>query len=197
MTNLTQMVNEQIEASLGPEGIGDVTSQKKGSGARFNKDKRQYELLSLSIVATSLPDLVKGTPEWHALFCLGHLQVDPTDSEMNGLIMDCISALVKDDPQQWWDYVAQVMEYGSKKYAPWNWAKGMPWSVVIGCAARHAMKIMDEMIDTDSTKVQLYDPESGLPHRAHLICNLMFLRYYMTHYVSGNDLFNRHSLETA
>ena len=28
---------------------------------------------------------------------------------------------------------ARVFEYGTRKYAPWNWAKGMTWSSVIGC----------------------------------------------------------------
>ena len=32
------------------------------------------------------------------------------------------------------------------------------------------------------------DSESGLPHRAHLLCNLMFLSHYTAEYREGNDI---------
>jgi hypothetical protein len=31
------------------------------------------------------------------------------------------------------------------------------------------------------------DPESGLPHLAHAMCNLRMLTYYAEHYTEGND----------
>lgn len=76
---------------------------------------------------------------------------------------------------------ARVWSYGKQKYAAWNWAKGMPWSVPLACAMRHLSAIQ---------KGELVDPESGLPHSAHVICNMQMLAHYMQNFPEGNDLLN-------
>ena len=71
-----------------------------------------------------------------------------------------------------------VFEYGARKYAAWNWAKGMPWSVPLGCALRH--------IDADLSG-ELYDYESGETHMAHAISNVVMLDYFLNTYPEGDD----------
>ena len=71
-----------------------------------------------------------------------------------------------------------VWAYGAKKYAPWNWTKGMPWSIPFACAMRHltAWQMGEEL-----------DAESGLPHLAHAMCNLRMLTLYASRYREGDD----------
>lgn len=73
---------------------------------------------------------------------------------------------------------ARVWEYGKHKYAAWNWAKGMPWSVPLACALRHLAKFQQG---------EDLDPETGLPHIAHAMCNLRMLTLYATTYPEGDD----------
>ncbi len=106
--------------------VGDVASEQKGSGARYNDGKAAFDLIPL--------------------------------------------CTLEDE--------ARVWEHGRKKYAAWNWAKGMAWSVPFGCAMRHlaAWQRGEEL-----------DPESGLPHLAHAMCNLRMLTLYATQYPEGDD----------
>lgn len=75
--------------------------------------------------------------------------------------------------------VVNVLEYGARKYAPWNWAKGGKWSTPIDSAFRHifAFYWLGEDID----------PESGEHHLDHAICNLLFARHYTSAYPEGDD----------
>lgn len=111
--------------------IGDVTSDERGSGARFNGGKARLDLV----------------------------------------------------PLQGLEDAARVFEYGAQKYAPWNWAKGMAWSVPIGCMMRHLMAIQ---------RGEEIDPESGLPHIGHLMCNALMLATFRHTYPEGNDYGSRH-----
>lgn len=73
---------------------------------------------------------------------------------------------------------AMVWEYGKAKYAAWNWAKGMNWSVPYACALRHlsAWQRGEEI-----------DPESGQSHLAHVMCNIRMLMLYSKTYKEGDD----------
>jgi hypothetical protein len=73
---------------------------------------------------------------------------------------------------------ARVWMYGKNKYAAWNWAKGMAWSVPLACLLRHmaAWQRGEEV-----------DPESGLPHLAHAMCNLRMLTLYSKTFPEGDD----------
>jgi len=81
---------------------------------------------------------------------------------------------------------AQVFEYGRAKYAAWNWAKGMPWSVPVDCMLRHLEAIQ---------RGEDIDPESGLPHIGHLMCNALMLATYRETYPEGNDFGSTHLRE--
>lgn len=73
---------------------------------------------------------------------------------------------------------AQVWEYGKRKYAAWNWLKGMSWSIPLACALRHLAAFQD---GEDN------DAESGLDHLDHAMCNLRMLKAYKTVYPEGDD----------
>lgn len=73
---------------------------------------------------------------------------------------------------------ARVWEYGKKKYSAFNWAKGMDWSIPFACAMRHMAAWQ---------RGEENDPESGLPHLAHTICNLRMLTLFAQTYPEGDD----------
>jgi len=116
-----------VRASRGKENqIGDVNSNEKGSGARFNNGKADLSLIPLSTMEDE----------------------------------------------------ARVWMYGAQKYAAWNWAKGMNWSVPLACALRHLAKFQAG---------EDLDKETGLPHIAHAMCNLRMLTLYSKTYKEGDD----------
>lgn len=110
----------------GAAPVGDVNSDARGSGARFNAGKPDYALIPMT--------LLEGE--------------------------------------------ARVWAYGAKKYAAWNWMKGMDWSVPFACAMRH-MAAWQRGEDTD--------PETGENHLDHAMCNLRMLRYYADFYKEGDN----------
>lgn len=72
---------------------------------------------------------------------------------------------------------AAVLQFGSVKYAPYNWAKGMKWSRVFAALMRHMYKWW---------RGEKVDPETGISHLYHASCCLMFLSEYET-YTLGED----------
>lgn len=62
--------------------------------------------------------------------------------------------------------IAKVLTFGAKKYAAHNWRGGIEYSRLIGSAYRHLSAFNDG---------EDLDPESGLPHLAHLGCCVVFL----------------------
>lgn len=73
---------------------------------------------------------------------------------------------------------ARVFAYGRRKYAAWNWAKGMQWMVVFGCLLRHLYAW---------ARGEDNDPESGLPHLGHAMCNLVMLSTFAHTYPDGDN----------
>lgn len=65
--------------------------------------------------------------------------------------------------------IAKVLECGRKKYASWNWAKGLSYSRVIGAILRHVYAYM---------RGEDKDPETGLSHIAHAACECLFLLHF-------------------
>jgi hypothetical protein len=63
--------------------------------------------------------------------------------------------------------VAKVLTYGAEKYAPDNWRHvDDHFSRYLSAARRHI-----NMVQLGET----HDPETGMHHYAHAICNLLFL----------------------
>lgn len=157
--------------------IGDVNSTARGSGARYNDGKAPLELIPLILIAQSYDLGDKRTPHHvpmrEALRHLGRFQ----EGGGTDALQMAIRAL--DFDGEAFDECARVFDYGRQKYAEWNWAKGMPWSVPTGCAARHALKVL--------AKGEMDDPESGLTHRGHFMCNLVMLLTYARTFPEGDD----------
>ena len=154
------------------KGIGDVMSDAKGSGARFNGGKPDLSLIPLTMLAAFYSDPEAGElrPEAKALECLGVYQ-QTHDTQWLWLALQALG--------DGWAECARVFDYGKRKYAAWNWAKGMPWSVPLACAARHLVKMLGGEVDDD---------ESNQPHRGHVFCNVVMLLQYSKTYREGNDL---------
>jgi len=66
--------------------------------------------------------------------------------------------------------LAKVLGFGANKYAPENWRKGIAYTRIIGAIMRHTNAIH---------RGELLDPETGLLHSAHIMCEAMFLTSYM------------------
>lgn len=64
--------------------------------------------------------------------------------------------------------MVDVLEYGTKKYSPNNWKKGLNTTDVFDSLMRHLIAYLS---GEDN------DIESGLPHTGHILCNAMFLAY--------------------
>ena len=68
------------------------------------------------------------------------------------------------------EQIALVLAFGAKKYAAHNWRGGIRFTRLLGAAMRHTLAIL---------KGEDNDPESGLPHAAHLGCCAVFLIWMM------------------
>jgi|TARA_R110000822_G_scaffold126445_1_gene261674 hypothetical protein len=73
---------------------------------------------------------------------------------------------------------ARVFMFGRDKYSAWNWADGMDWLVPYDCMMRH-MAAWQGGEDID--------PESGLPHLGHAMCNLVMLSMFSKTHPEGDD----------
>lgn len=163
-----------------PMVVGDLSSDERGTGARANGDKVQLDLLPLACVASLLtPNTPAQKHVKDALRALGMFQANGASVDLKSAFQSTAMAAGM-TLQELIDESAAVLEYGKTKYAAWNWLKGMPYSVCIGCAARHLMRKM--WIDPKSV-----DEESGRLHAGHVACNLLFLMTYMTTYREGDD----------
>lgn len=160
-------------------GIGDLNSSDKGSAARFNAGKPPLHLIPLRIMTRQMYLIANNpratTEQFHApeiMEMLAEFQERNIDSPLDYAVMRA-----NWDGNAWKD-CAEVFDYGRKKYAAWNWAKGFNWSVVIDSAARHLMAM---------SKGEVLDPESGLPHRGHVMCNLVMLATFELTHLEGDD----------
>lgn len=166
--------------------VGDLASEARGSGARKNAGKFEWyqipwfaldgvESVELNGASVSPYDIISALGGWQqktirmVYIVALMLRLIEQKTKMDGTSSPNLRAL---------EQTVRVLEFGAKKYAVGNWAKGMPWSVCFSCAISHL---------TSMTKGEEYDSESGLPHSAHAMCNLLFLRAYETLYREGDD----------
>lgn len=72
----------------------------------------------------------------------------------------------------------KVLEFGCKKYARDNWKKGLDLKEILDSMSRHLFALMDGQIN---------DPESGLPHTGHIMCNAMFFEYHLNKLMNKSE----------
>ena len=161
--------------------VGDINSDEKGSGARaLGPDKEPLQWVPVRLWLDYFMSISYQTQRDTGL-----------DSVEIGLLLSHVQALsefqegkcsgrelTRNLGPQLMVEACRVFEYGSHKYLAWNWLKGMPWSVVTGCALRHAKAVFEG---------EVLDPESGLPHTGHFACNLIMLGMFYSTYPEGND----------
>lgn len=66
--------------------------------------------------------------------------------------------------------MVRVLEFGASKYAKHNWKKGLPYTETCESMLRHIYAFME---GEDN------DPESGQSHIGHIMCNALFLSYFI------------------
>lgn len=166
------MTTTTVASATGkPDGsVGDINSTAKGSGARYNAGKAPFDLIPIRELVASLRRTSLNGPEVDALEYLSIWQE-------GGNVYHLHDALVTLGFDGWYD-CAHVFDYGRAKYADWNWAKGMPWSVPLACAVRHLMSML---------RGESADPESEWPHRGHVFCNISMLLTYSRTFLEGDD----------
>ena len=64
--------------------------------------------------------------------------------------------------------MVKVLEFGAEKYSPHNWKKGLSTTEICESMIRHLKSYLNG---------ENLDPESGLPHTGHIMCNSMFLSH--------------------
>jgi hypothetical protein len=69
-------------------------------------------------------------------------------------------------PMRALQWAGKAFTFGASKYAPYNWAKGLPHSELMDACLRHL---------TDYWAGEDNDPQSGLPHLAHGLCCIAML----------------------
>lgn len=85
-------------------------------------------------------------------------------------------ALRYNDDKLKWSYVhfgslepmVRVLMFGATKYEPFNWQRGLKKDEILESMQRHLAKLIDG---------EQNDPESGLSHIGHIMCNAMFWSY--------------------
>ncbi|KKN76140.1 hypothetical protein LCGC14_0373350 [marine sediment metagenome] len=159
--------------------VGDLDSDDVGTGARIGAGKLPVELIPVRCWVAVFRQAGRNRGEW-----------DWSDATLNF----CMSALagfqeggitgkelLESVPHPWFDEAVEVLAYAIRDggYREWNWLKGMPWSVPLGCAIRHAKA---HILDGECS-----DKESGLSHIGHFVCNLIMLATFYDTYPEGND----------
>lgn len=74
--------------------------------------------------------------------------------------------------QEMTDAYVRVAEFGAKKYAPWNWSKGLARVQIIGSLLRHVFSYL---------RGEECDPDSGLSHTDHILWNAAALSHNVHH----------------
>lgn len=159
--------------------VGDVNSEAKGSGARFNANKTPYDMLPLKLILDWCADYTDADhPAQELLAHMGRWQAGE-----DGALDDALAATCA-QPFDLFSFAAcaEVFQHVTtrpvKPYPKWNWTKGMAWSVPLGCVVRHALAWISGQQD---------DPETGKSHLAHIQCNLLMLKLYQKTYTEGDD----------
>jgi hypothetical protein len=150
--------------------LNNLISNERGSAIRFNYGKAPLQYLLWDFASDWLSDPVLRD----AAAALGRFQLTRDTQYLHKLVDKLYPA-----NQAALTAAAEAFAFGAEKYAPWNWMEGTPWSVPLASIGRHLLA---------EDKGELVDPESGLPHRAHVACNALMLLFYVKTYPERDDL---------
>src|SRR5690606_36970043 len=103
-------------------GTGDLASSERGSGARFNAGKPPLDLIPVHV-------FIKAHRDCAGLTIFGLLRDLDAWQRREASAADLLYNFQPADYEE----AAYVLDFGRRKYAEWNWAKGMKWSVPVGC----------------------------------------------------------------
>jgi len=171
--------------------VGDVNSKEMGTGARANGGKPRWELMPISQIARLVQYIdqadkfVPLANDEQMLTQIGGFQAGEV-SAFDLLLMSVFYNWKKVEESldrevsmlESLENVIKVWEFGLFKYAPFNWATGMNWSVCIACMVRHTK---------DHIEGRVTDAESKELHSAHVVCNAMMLLHFDTYWKQGDD----------
>ena len=99
----------------------------------------------------------------------GQPHQDPTNKGKVGLRFNQGKLPMYLIPVSWIKGLAEVMAFGSKKYADRNWELGMDWSICYSCAMRHMLAWWGG---------EQCDQESGIHHLLHAAWNCLAGYFY-------------------
>lgn len=170
--DLAEKVNERMKEKLADRvAVGDLASKKVGSGARKNSGKDPLDFIPVSHWAILWNEALSEKGHYDVVTMLYHL-ADWQEGEDES-IYDALLAM-----SDHWEESIKTFTFGAKKYAKWNWAKGMEWSIPVGCILRHTRALVNgETIDADS----------GTTHAGCITCNLHMLAWYTGRYPQLDD----------
>lgn len=162
--------------------IGDVNSPERGSGARFNGGKVRLDYVPARVLADfymiTEPRTLTNSGMIELLNVIACFEERVGGPELTLLARALNLTLPIVGGIERFRATADVFDFGAGKYAPWNWAKGMAWSIPLACIKRHAVKIIEG---------ETNDEESGLDHRGHIGCNIVMLMHYVHNFREGDD----------
>lgn len=75
--------------------------------------------------------------------------------------------------------LGKVLTFGAAKYDPHNWTKGIQHSRLFAATLRHLYSYKSG---------EKTDPESGLSHLSHALCNIVFLLWMSVNRPDLDDL---------
>lgn len=153
--------------------VGDVTSNKRGSGARYNSGKPKMEFVPTGVLLDIIEH--RGIEDTYDVFTAHNILEHVERFEAGSGIEHILEAIQLVDLNE----ICKQFAFGAQKYAPWNWAKGMKWSVPLACIKRHAVALCIQGEETDQ--------ESGVSHLGAIGCNLVMLAHFWRHYQEGDD----------
>lgn len=159
--------------------VGDVNSTEAGTGARYNDGKSMFEYQMIQ----QLPVIYGDNSHLKGMMInLGIFQMTGNIGHLTDAMATCYRLLTESKSELDKHAMApalRVWHFGAQKYAAWNHAKGMKWSIPLACCARHY---------TDILEYGDIDEESGELHLAHIMCNMQMLLNFTSSYKEGNDL---------
>lgn len=163
LADLAQQLDTVREATAAKLGLppGEVVRTTEGGALRADVGKVPLHLVPPAVLKLALPAEYHGFIDWfHGTAGVNHTEAISGTDKLRVAAANAIfnaGSLLR---------VARVWDVGAKKYAPWNWYKGLTFSNLYSSAIRHALKAQYEEIDA------VEDGGTGEPHTAHYAWNV-------------------------